>query len=119
MVELNRYNIINVRHNNRGFIKINLYETLHNKENEIKLYIYDNNARDYIYEQFICVIKHHYISNSDITFSDIEQEEEILNSANHLYEDNLTINSEDSNIQISNNNSYSNLLHSYTLQEIN
>lgn len=92
ILKLNRFNIINVYHNNRGMIKLKLYKTLHATEDELKLFIYNKQAREHIYDQFVCVIKSHYISNSDITFSDIDEEEANLNALeyndNNLPEEN-------------------------------
>jgi hypothetical protein len=108
LLSLTRFNIINVRHNNRGMIKLNLYKTLHASQDELKLFIYNKNAREHIYDQFVCVIKRHYISNSNITFSDIDEEEALYNAIEPI-EDNLYIENDQPLSILSNQSSLSSL----------
>lgn len=76
-----KYNILGVQFNFRNTVYIKYFETLHDEENELEIYVFNKNDTSHVHESFVKVIKNHYISKSTITV-DVVDKDEILQNTN-------------------------------------
>ena len=80
-----KYNVLGIQFNYRNTIYVKYFETLHDEENEIEIYVFNKNDANYVHENLIKVIKNHYISKSTITFDVIDQDELLQNTNDDNY----------------------------------